>query len=955
MYVLLFLLLLFGAFLLALHGVRRGKRSGIVNGVFLAVLTFAFFGFMDFWGEMLWFANLGYAGRFWKTVWAVLGFSLSGLIAGGIVVFLLTLALPRERKLTRIWSIVGGGIIGLLWGLAHWETLWVYLNRVSTELADPVLHKTTSFYLFTLPFYDSLQMLLLLLTLFVLAVVFFTSLDYSQGGIDFEQLIRTEGDQRPVYTTLPFRPLYFAAAVLLVVIAAGKYLDRYHLMYSAAGIVTGAGWTDVHIRLPMYSFVSFVCLVLAAVLLVPALRNRLQRLVLRLPVRTADMHLLTLGGVAGVLIVVWFLFLTVVPQAFQWLRVEPNELALEQPYIAHNIKFTRYGFDLEKVQERQFPMDETFTEDLVERNQNIFDNIRLWDWRALNSVYEQFQEIRLYYEFSGMDIDRYTFNGTYREVMLSAREMEQDNLAEQSKTFVNKRFKYTHGYGIAMNKVSEFTPAGLPDLLIKDIPPRSRFPELEVERPEIYYGELTDSHVFVNTRAKEFDYPKGEQNAYINYPGTGGVQLSNIWRKFLFGWKFDGTKLLLSNYPTSESRVMFHRQIRDRVENLAPFLQYGDDPYIVLADGKLYWIIDAYTTSDSYPYSENFSTRGQAARLNRRTQQLFLPQKTSYIAGANYVRNSVKVVVDAFSGEVDYYIYDEDDPIIRVWDSIFPKLLQPKSAMPERLRSHVRYPADFLLLQGMVYSKYHMTDPGVFYNQEDLWVRATEKYHNRVQPVEPYYVMWERPGSDEPEFVLIMPYTPKNRQVLIGWIAGMCDGENYGRLLTYKFPKDKRVLGPQQVETKIDQNSYLSEQLTLWDQRGSNVLRGNVLAIPVEDTLLYVEPIYLQAETSAYPELRLVVTMHGDNLSYAETFDEALKGLYKEKAKPKIGKRPARPGVERTARELIQRANQAFKDYLRLQHEMQFGQASKELDELHRTLQKLMQQTRQEKAPQGGQ
>lgn len=637
--------------------------------------------------------------------------------------------------------------------------------------------------------------------------------------------------------------------------------------------------------------------------------------------------------------------MTVVPRAFQWLRVEPNEITFEKPYIANNIEFTRHGFGLSDIQERQFPMSETFNEELVQRNQNIFSNIRLWDWRALDSVFKQFQEIRLYYEFLDVDIDRYTFNDQYRQVMVSAREMELNNLAEQSQTFVNRRFKYTHGYGITMNNVSEFTPQGLPDLLIKDIPPKSRYPELEVDRPEIYYGELTDTHVVVNTEAKEFDYPKGEQNAYIQYSGTGGVQLSNLWRKFLYGWKFDGTKFLLSSYPTSESRIMFHRQIKNRINNLAPFLRYSDDPYVVLVDGQLYWIIDAYTTSDSYPYSENFSTKAQAARQNRRGQQLFLPQKTSYIADDNYVRNSVKVVVNAFSGSVDFYIYEQDDPIIQVWDQIFPELFKPKQEMPKKLQNHVRYPSDYLLLQGMVNSKYHMTDPAVFYNQEDLWVRATEKYHNRVQPVEPYYVMWEKPGSDEPEFVLILPYTPKNRQVLIGWIAGMCDGKNYGRLLSYKFPKDKRVLGPQQVETKIDQDSYLSGQLTLWDQRGSNVIRGNVLAIPIEDTLLYVEPIYLQAETAAYPELRLVVTMHEDNMSYAESFDKALKGLYKEKeAKPKLGEKPAGPKVKKTLEELIKKANQAFKDYLRLQHEMKFDQASKELDKLHRTLQQLMQE-----------
>jgi hypothetical protein len=389
---------------------------------------------------------------------------------------------------------------------------------------------------------------------------------------------------------------------------------------------------------------------------------------------------------------------------------------------------------------------------------------------------------------------------------------------------------------------------------------------------------------------------------------------------------------------------MFHRQVKERVKTLAPFLHFDDDPYVVLAGGRLYWIIDAYTTSTDYPYSESFGADGAAKRRSRRGISPLFTEVADPLYGVNYIRNSVKAVVDAFNGTVDFYVFEPEDPLILVWQKIFPNLFKEKEKMPEALLAHIRYPVDMLLVQGLVYAKYHMTDPTVFYNQEDLWIRATEKYYKQVQPVEPYYIMWELPGSDKLEFVLILPFTPKNRQVLIGWIAGICDPGNYGRLLAYKFPKEKRILGPQQVETKVDQDRFLSGQLTLWDQRGSNVIRGNVLAIPIEETLFYVEPIYLQAETAAYPELRLVVVMHNDILSYAETFDEALRGLFEEREGERAALRE-RPLEEKISVEaLIKRANEAFENYLKRLGEKRFEEASSALETLQKTLQQLTEQ-----------
>jgi hypothetical protein len=707
-------------------------------------------------------------------------------------------------------------------------------------------------------------------------------------------------------------------------------------------VVKGAGWTDVHIRLPAYLIAAAVTLLLGLLPLVPGVYSRLARRFQRRRPLGENAALIVIGAPWLGIFTIWFLALGVAPLLVQWLRVQPNEISLEAPYIANNIEFTRRAFQLHKIEEREFSVSPSFTQETLNNNQYLLSEVRLWDWRALEAVYKQFQEIRLYYEFADVDVDRYHTSKGYRQVMVSAREMKQGNLPQESQTFVNLGFKYTHGYGITMAPVSDFTADGLPNLLIKDIPPRTNDEKLRVARPEIYYGELTDSHVFVNTRELEFDYPKGDENAYVNYSGSGGVAITNLWRKFLFGWKFDGSRFLFSTYPTADSRVLFHRNIRERLETLAPFLKFDTDPYVVLADGKLYWIIDAYTTSTYYPYSEPFSATEPIESRQAERERKMAHGSTTSLAGVNYVRNSVKAVVDAFNGSVTFYVFEPEDPLIRAWQRIFPGLFTTREKMPDGLRVHVRYPRDFLLTQGLVYAKYHMTDPAVFYNQEDLWMQATEKYYAAVQPVEPYYVMWQLPGSKTAEFILMLPFTPKNRQVMIGWIAGMCDPANYGRLLAYKFPKEERILGPQQVETKIDQDGYLSAQLSLWNQQGSRVIRGNTLVIPIDSSLLYVEPIYLQAEAAAYPELRLVAVMHGDNLSYAETFDKALQGLLAE-----AGRKPPSfvalelRGERIPLKELISRANEAFKNYLRLQGEGRFAEAAKELSRLQEALQQL--------------
>lgn len=935
MYIALLLILLLPAGYLLRTGRRRNDNLLLAGGILWAAVVALFFAILHLWGEMLWFESLGFTQRFWTELWAKYGIMALAALFSASVTFLMAGAGTMATK----GALGLAAFLGGRWGLLFWQEILLFFNREETSLRDPVFRLSTGFYLFALPALDGLCLLVLQAVMigFIahLAAHYVVRLEDNMvrlGKTGQEEIRKRWGQRR--------RRLYLNGAVIAFVLAASVFVLRYHLLYSQWGTVSGPGWSDVHIRLPGYDVLCALFVVAGGWLLfVAGGRFRVNEKLPRLEERHVPAAVL--GSTAGLAFIAAILLLMVIPGLFQWLRVEPNEITLEEPYIEHNIRFTRHGYGLDRVEEREFSVSGDFTPGVVAANTGLLENIRLWDRGALDAVYKQFQEIRLYYEFVGVDIDRYMVDGDYRQVMVSAREMQQANLPQQSRTFVNKRFKYTHGYGITMTPVSEFTSEGLPDLFIKDIPPVSDYPDLAMTRPEIYYGELTDSHVVVNSREGEFDYPKGEQNVYIHYPGKGGVVLADLWRKFLFGWKFDGTRFFLSSYPTSESRILFHRQIEERVKTVAPFLHFDDDPYITLHEGRLSWICDAYTTSTYYPYSAPFSSREDILARNGAGGQLLSSRVNRHLSGVNYIRNSVKAVVDAFDGTVTLYVYEPDDPLISAWRRIFPGLFKDRGAMPPSVAAHVRYPTDLLLVQGLVYAKYHMTDPRVFYNQEDLWIRATEKYYNRVQPLQPYYVMWELPESDDLEFTLILPFTPKNRQVMIGWVAGLCDGDNYGRLLVYKFPKKKRVLGPQQVETKIDQDRFLSGQLTLWDQRGSQVIRGNVLAIPIEQTILYVEPIYLQAETAAYPELRLVVLMHDDRLTYAPTFDRALEKLLTG-ARDVPALTGEGPGDLTAMRDIMTKADEAFSSYLERMGDGDFDQAAESLARLQQLLQQMV-------------
>ncbi len=618
--------------------------------------------------------------------------------------------------------------------------------------------------------------------------------------------------------------------------------------------------------------------------------------------------------------------------------VKPNELVRERPYIANNILMTRQAYGLDRFAQREFPAETTVEAADVADNQATLQNIRLWDWQALQDTLRQIQEIRTYYDFPDIDIDRYQIGGNLRQVMLAARELNVDKLPESSQNWINEKLIYTHGYGLAMNPVNGFTTEGLPTLYLSNMPVQSTVPGLNVTRPEIYYGELTNTDVYVKTRQQEFNYPQGQSNSLTSYQGDSGIVVGGLLRRIVLAFdRGDLGKLPFSDDVNAQSRLLMRRNVRDRVTTLAPFLTYDPDPYLVVGeDGRLSWVMDAFTTSDQYPYSTHYQLGEDSI---------------------NYMRNSVKVVIDAYDGSTTFYVFDEQDPILAAYRRIFPSLFKAGTTMPGGLRKHMRYPELLLKLQGQVYGLYHMTNPEVFYNREDLWTVASEVGMSEgggqvTQPMQPNYVLMKLPDETGMEFVEILPFTPANRNNLIGWIGGRSDGAHYGTSVVYNFPKNKLVDGPLQIEARIDQNAQLSGQLTLWNQQGSHVRRGTLLVIPTGRALLYAEPIYLQAERSPMPELRLVVLALQDRLAYGSTFESALAALFGggssslTAAEPQKAATPAsNTGAAQMAAGVnnptIAEAAKDLADYQRLTAEGKLAEAGQKLEDLKRALDKL--------------
>ncbi len=797
-----------------------------------------------------WFSAIGFASVFWKTLGSRV--VLFVLFAAVFLIFFYVNLWAVQRRGGGRWRefysdlkvpgeilvrvrrlvLIGLGVViavGLgAWASDHWLVVLQALNAESFGVTDPIYGKDLAFYVFTLPLLTFLKQWFIFVLGVTAAAVLVVYWESKALGWAYEKL----------YISPRVRlHLIFLASLLFLLLGLHFQLEIYKLLYSEQGVVFGASYTDIHADLLAYRVMIGL-----SVFLFGAMVYGLWRKDARIPLYAVGAYLVALVVITGLF-----------PAAVQQLVVEPNEVTKERPYIEHAITYTRYGYGLDLVTEQDFPAILTLGAEDVERYPGTFENIRLWDWRPLRQTLSQLQEIRLYYRFQNPDVDRYTIQDRYRQVLLAPRELDPGQLTAQAQTWVNRHLKFTHGYGVAMSPVNEVTPEGMPVFFLKDIPPRSEV-GLEVDRPEIYYGELTSDYVLVRTTEEEFDYPLGETNAYSTYEGRGGVPIGGLFRRLVYALKYGQLKLLISTYPTPETRLMENRRVEERIAKIAPFLRYDDDPYIVVADGRLYWIIDAYTVSNRLPYSDPAP------------------------GGLNYIRNSVKVVVDAYDGSVTYYLA-APDPITGTLGAIFPDLFRPLSEMHESLRGHLRYPLGMFELQADKWMSFHMEDPEVFYNQEDLWVRATEIYAGSEVIMEAYYVVLSLGESDEPEFVLMLPFTPSGKNNMVAWLAARCDPAHYGELVLFKFSKQEIVYGPMQIEARVDQDPDISEQLTLWSQQGSQVIRGNLLVIPVGESIIYAEPLYLRAERSDLPELKRVILSYGPHVIMAENLNAGLNQL----------------------------------------------------------------------------
>jgi len=895
-----------------------GKTSGVLLALVGVFILFILLNVAKgFYTEWLWFSSLDY-GSVYTTILKtkVLVFFLAAVIFCLLLLGNLVLAarlVPKSdgsfwpwaivRPLQRVlrWGVIlGTAFLSLIFGLVaqgNWQVVLRFLNQQPFGITDPVFHREVSFYVFSLPFLDFIRGWVvgaLIITLLATAGVYFIS--YTVQRLKFDLA-------RPVLAHIGGLVM-----AILGLFAWGYWLGIWELVFSPSGVVFGASYTDMHAKLPAQWILMAVVIIFIVIILVSIFR------------RNSRWPLYGIVGWVVAAIIVGGIF----PGLVQRFQVEPSELTREKPYIEYNIEYTRQAFGLDRIEDQSFPAEDTPTRQDLAENEVTINNIRLWDPRPLKDTYNQIQSIRLYYDFNDVDIDRYMMDGNYRQVMLSAREMSAEKLTGEAQTWLNRRLQFTHGYGLALSPVNEVTTEGLPVLLVKDIPPAG---EIEIKQPQIYYGEKTNNYVIVKTKTQEFDYPKGEENVFGHYEGEGGVSLRGFIRRLVFAWQFNDFNILISNEMAPESRILYYQNIRERVNHLAPFLELDRDPYLVVMDGRLFWIQDAYTTTDRYPFSQPTGN------------------------GMNYIRNSVKAVIDAYNGNVTFYVTEPEDALIQTYQAIFPGLFVSADQMPDSLRAHIRYPEDMFSIQSAVYQTYHMRDARVFYNKEDLWSIPKEVYAGSEQKMEPYYIIMRLPGEEKEEFLLMLPFTPVNKNNAIGWLAARCDGGNYGRLLAYRFPKEKLVYGPSQIENRIQQDTIITEQFALWGRGGSRVIRGNLLLIPLGESKIYVEPVFLQAEASGLPELKRVIVAVGDRISMESTLAQSIAAIFggeppttEPVVKPPVPAEPEKP-VAADIAGLIKEGQEHYKQAQQYLKEGDWTGYGRELDALENILKRLAELT----------
>jgi len=866
--------------------------------------------------DWLWYDSLGYGSVFTTILGSrVLLFAVAVVLFAVIFLGNLLLAvrlapkgnsgiLPGElvRRARPVLKYIVIGVSALLaftFGMVaqeSWEIVLTFLNGQPFGSSDPVFHREIAFYAFSLPFWNMVRGWLI--GVVIVSLIGSLGLYFVAHGVQ-----RLKFDySRPVAAHLGGLVL-----ALFTLFAWGYWLGIWELVFSASGVVFGAGFTDMHARLPAQWILLFVVLGSGVMVALALWRHRPRWVYYGI------------GGWIAAAIIVGGIF----PALVQRFQVQPSEMVRETPYIEHNIQFTRLAYALDRIEEQSFPAKDMPSDADIADNEATLNNVRLWDPRPLKDTYNQIQSIRLYYDFKDVDVDRYLVDGDYRQVMLSARELSAEKLSGQAQTWVNRRLQFTHGYGAVVSPVNEVGAQGLPELWAKDIPPTGDF---SITVPQIYFGEGTEDYVIVKTNTTEFDYPMGDENVYSRWQGEGGVSLGGFINRLAYAWEFGDLNILISGQINADSELLYRRNIRERVSMLAPFLMMDSDPYLVIIEGELYWIQDAYTVTDRYPYSEPLGK------------------------GINYIRNSVKAVINAYDGSVNFYVTDPGDALIQTYQAIFPVLFLPDKELPEAMRSHLRYPEDMFSLQAAVYRSYHMGDVRVFYNKEDLWAVPREIYAGSEQIIEPYYIIMRLPDEEREEFLLMLPFTPVNKNNAIGWMAARCDGENYGRLLAYSFPKDKLVYGPSQIENRIQQDTVITEQLALWGRGGSRVIRGNLLLIPLGESIIYVEPVFLQADAGGLPELKRVIVTTGEEIAMETSLAESLAVIFgtappeTPPGTPPVAPPPVtEPGTETEINALISQAQQHYdraEEYLRAGDWAGYG---REMDALQEVLRQLTQ------------
>ncbi len=906
--------------------------SVLIRIVVLAVAAILFFvlpSSVDLAADWLWYGEVGYRDVFLTgvtarsllfalifvvaAVWLWLHFrravrSLSVAPIHVATVEGYTVALPTQQQLRPLVS-AAAVLVALaiaLYGSSAWLTMLLWQHGQPFSVADPILGHDAGFYIFTLPLLQLIRNLGLALVLFAAAGA---AAIYVVAG----KLALTPFGLRVQPETL--RHGAVLACGLFVVLALSAWLDRLGALVSPSALIHGAAYADVYARMPaalLLTIVSLVGAILAAV-------HATGRFRWPLPAAVA-LYLLTLFGGQ------------IYASLLHRFAVAPNEQAREAPFIEHNITGTRAAFGLDRVEEREISGDAELTRADIERNRATLDNVRLWDHGPLQETFGQIQEIRTYYDFVAVDNDRYRIEGRSRQVMLSARELQPAALPNRS--WINERLVFTHGHGLTLGPVNQVTSEGLPVLFIRDLPPVSTVPDLKVTQPSLYFGELSNEYVIARTRSREFHYPKGDDNVFTDYDGSGGIVLNSFLRKLLFAIHFRAYQILLSDDITSESRLMFDRQIRRRVSKIAPFLAFDQDPYLVVTDeGRLVWLQDAYTTSDRYPYS------------------------TAAAPGVNYIRNSVKVAIDAYDGVTTFYVSDDRDPIVQTLASTFPSLFKPIAEMPATLRQHVRYPEDLFALQTAVYSTYHMTNPAVFYNKEDQWEVPAIDRGGEADRMEPYYTIMKLPGEGQAEFIQMLPFTPRRRDNLASWMVARSDPEHYGQLIVFQFPKQKLVFGPRQVVARMSQDQVIAPQITLWNQQGSEVIQGTLMVIPIEESLIYVRPLYLRAQAGRIPELTRVVVAYQNRIVMEPTLDAGLARLFggpgaprpesQAAAAPAPGAVPTpaeAQGAVQTLQQLSAEADQTYRRAIEAQRAGDWAKYGEELKRLGEILSKMRAQ-----------